>query len=76
MQLSEGDLCGHIRACAGQIGHVHVADAPGRHEPGTGEIRFPAVFQCLADCGYSGIIGYELFPKTTTAEAVRAIMAD
>lgn len=76
MQLNEGSLCGNIRAYAGQIGHVHVADAPGRHEPGTGEINYRAVYQCLEDAGYRGLIGYELFPKTTTAEAVRAIMAD
>ena len=76
MQLNEGSLCDNIRAYAGQIGHVHVADAPGRHEPGTGEINYRAVYQCLEDAGYQGLIGYELFPKTTTAEAVRAIMAD
>lgn len=76
MQLNEGSLCDNIRSYAGQIGHVHVADAPGRHEPGTGEINCRAVYQCLEDAGYQGLIGYELFPKTTTAEAVRAIMAD
>ena len=76
MQLNEGSLCDNIRRYAGQIGHVHVADAPGRHEPGTGEINYRAVYSCLAEAGYRGFIGYELFPKTTTAEAVKAIMAD
>ena len=76
MQLNEGSLCDNIRRYAGQIGHVHVADAPGRHEPGTGEINYRAVYNCLAEAGYRGFIGYELFPKTTTAEAVKAIMAD
>ena len=76
MQLNEGSLCDNIRRYAGQIGHVHVADAPGRHEPGTGEINCRAVYSCLAEAGYRGFIGYELFPKTTTAEAVKAIMAD
>lgn len=75
MQLNEGSLCDNIQAYAGQIGHVHVADAPGRHEPGTGEIHYQAVYKCLEDAGYRGLIGYELFPKTTTAAAVRAIMA-
>jgi hydroxypyruvate isomerase len=75
MQLNEGNLCGNINAFADQIGHVHVADAPGRHEPDTGEINYANVFTCLEKSGYTGRIGYELFPKTSTAEAVKAIMA-
>lgn len=76
MQLNEGSLCDNIRTYGAQIGHVHVADAPGRHEPGTGEINYRNVYACLKEVGYQGLIGYELFPKATTAEAVRAIMAD
>lgn len=75
MQLSEGNLMGNIRAWHGQMGHVHAADAPGRHEPGTGEIAFGAVLRCLAEVGYDGLVGFELFPERTTAEAVAAIMA-
>lgn len=41
MQLNEGSLCDNIRAYGDQFGHIHVADAPGRHEPGTGEIYYP-----------------------------------
>lgn len=74
MQLNEGSLCDTIRAYGDQFGHVHVADAPGRHEPGTGEINYANVFACLEECGYSGLVGFELIPKTTTAEAVKAIM--
>lgn len=73
MQLNEGSLCDNIRAYADRFGHVHIADAPGRHEPGTGEINFHGVLSCLEACGYTGLIGFELFPKTTTAEAVNAI---
>jgi hydroxypyruvate isomerase len=75
MQLNEGNICGNINAFIDQIGHVHVADAPGRHEPGTGEINYHQVFARLEKAGYTGRVGYELFPKTSTAEAVRAIMA-
>lgn len=74
MQLNEGSLCGNIRSYGDQFGHVHVADAPGRHEPGTGEIHYPRVLACLEETGYTGLIGFELFPKTATAEAVKAIM--
>lgn len=75
MQLNEGSLCDNISKYVDQIGHVHVADAPGRHEPGTGEINYANVFAHLEKAGYSQLIGYELFPKNTTAEAVKAIMA-
>ncbi len=75
MQLNEGSLCDNIRAYGDQFGHIHVADAPGRHEPGTGEINYARVFQALEDCGYTGRVGYELFPKTSTAEAVKTIMS-
>ena len=74
MQLNEGSLCDNIRAYGDQFGHIHIADAPGRHEPGTGEINYAKVLSCLEESGYTGLIGFELIPKTTTAEAVKAIM--
>ena len=74
MQLNEGSICDNLRAYGDQFGHVHVADAPGRHEPGTGEINYANVFACLASCGYIGLVGFELIPRTSTAEAVKAIM--
>ena len=74
MQLNEGSLCDNIRAYSDQFGHIHVADAPGRHEPGTGEIHYEKVFSCLEESGYTGLIGFELIPATTTAQAVKAIM--
>ena len=75
MQLNEGSICDNIRAYGDQFGHIHVADAPGRHEPGTGEINYHKVFACLEDCGYQGLVGFELMPETTTKDAVKAIMA-
>lgn len=74
MQLNEGSICGNIRSYGDQFGHIHVADAPGRHEPGTGEINYPNVIACLEKTGYTGLIGFELIPETTTTEAVKAIM--
>ena len=74
MQLNEGSLCDNIRAYGDQFGHIHVADAPGRHEPGTGEINYANVLACLEETGYTGLIGFELMPKVSTAEAVKAIM--
>jgi hydroxypyruvate isomerase len=74
MQLNEGNLCGSISACIDQIGHIHAADVPGRHEPGTGEINYHRIFDHLEKSGYTGRIGFELFPQTSTEAAVKAIM--
>ncbi len=45
MQISEGDLCGHLKEGFDQIGYLQLADHPGRHEPGTGEIHYPRVLR-------------------------------
>ena len=74
MQINEGSLCDTLTQYIDQIGHIHIADAPGRHEPGTGEINYPTVIRHLDKLGYTGLIGCELMPKTDTATAVRAIM--
>lgn len=74
MLLNEGSLCDHLTAYIDQIGHIHIADAPGRHEPGTGEINYRNVIAHIKNLGYRGRLGFELFPKTNTAAAVAAIM--
>ncbi len=75
MQLNEGSICDTITAYSDTFGHVHIADAPGRHEPGTGEINYPNVIKHLEEVGYQGYVGCELFPKNSSEEAVKAIMA-
>ena len=56
------------------LGHVQVADAPGRGEPGTGTIDWPASLELLRDAGYTGTIGVECHPsKTPTAAALEYI---
>ncbi len=74
MQLNEGCICDTISNYGGQFGHIHIADAPGRHEPGTGEINYRKVIRHLEECGYTGYVGYELFPLHDTKTAVEAIM--
>ncbi|MDX1269313.1 MAG: TIM barrel protein, partial [Oceanisphaera sp.] len=49
-----------------KIGHIQLADNPGRHEPGTGEINFTNVFKAIDDAGYEGWIGCEYIPATET----------
>ena len=75
MQLDEGKICDTIETYFDAIGHIHIADAPGRHEPGTGEINYPNVIKKLEELGYEGRVGCELFPAKDTATAVKAIMA-
>ena len=67
MKRNGGSRCDTSRAYGDQVGHVHVADAPGRHEPGTGEIFYPRVLRCLEEAGYQGLIGFELIPAASTA---------
>ena len=54
----------------GRIAHIQIADTPGRHEPGTGEINYSNVFRALESAGYEGWIGCEYRPKTTTIEGL------
>jgi hydroxypyruvate isomerase len=58
-QIGEGNLIELIRRCGGAIGEIQVADVPGRCEPGTGEINYPAIADALRGIGYSGTVGME-----------------
>lgn len=60
------DAPAFIRAHPGRIAHVHIADAPGRHEPGTGRYDFRALADALAETGYRGAIGCEYVPARQT----------
>ena len=70
MQISEGDLCGRLRDGFDQVGYVQIADHPGRHEPGTGEINYGRVFKELATLGYTGPIGVECSPAENENAAI------
>ena len=70
-QIEEGNVTELIRQSASHLGYVHVADVPGRHEPGTGEINYPHVVQVLQEIGYTGHVGMEAFPKNDAGEAMQ-----
>jgi hydroxypyruvate isomerase len=58
-QIGEGNLIELIRKSAAHIGEIQVADVPGRCEPGSGEINYPAIAKALYDIGYRGNVGLE-----------------
>jgi hydroxypyruvate isomerase len=61
-QVEQGNIIQAIRDYRSFIGYVHVADVPGRHEPGTGEIDYAHVVAALQEISYAGPIGMEAFP--------------
>jgi hydroxypyruvate isomerase len=65
-QRTEGEIAGTIERLLPRIGHIQVADNPGRHEPGTGEIAWPYLFAHLDRIGYTGHIGCEYKPAAGT----------
>jgi hydroxypyruvate isomerase len=70
MQIMEGDLARTVEANLPRIGHMQLADNPGRHEPGTGEINYPFLFRHIDRLGYDGWIGCEYKPATTTEQGL------
>jgi hydroxypyruvate isomerase len=69
MQRMEGDLVNTMRTNIGRIGHLQIADNPGRHEPGTGEINYRFVLGALDQAGYQGYVGLEYAPSGSTEDS-------
>ncbi|WP_089959101.1 hydroxypyruvate isomerase [Limnohabitans sp. 2KL-3] len=62
-QRMEGELSASLHKHLSRIAHVQIADTPGRHEPGTGEINYQHLFNWLDEIGYSGWVGCEYKPR-------------
>jgi hydroxypyruvate isomerase len=71
-QIGEGNLIELVRSTVHLLGEVQVADVPGRCEPGTGEIRYPAVAAALAGAGYDGVVGLEAWASGDSTTATQA----
>jgi len=69
-QREEGELTATFRRHQARIGHIQIADNPGRHQPGTGEINFPYLFRQLDECGYAGWVGLEYIPTPDTVASL------
>ena len=70
MQIMEGDLARTMERIMPRIGHVQLADNPGRNEPGTGEINYPWLLSRLDALGYQGWVGCEYKPAGATASGL------
>jgi hydroxypyruvate isomerase len=66
-QRTEGELASTFLRVKDRIAHIQIADSPGRHEPGTGEINYPYLFEFLDREGYKGWIGCEYKPRAATS---------
>jgi hydroxypyruvate isomerase len=73
MQIMEGNIINTLKAYIDAIGYVHIADVPGRHEPGTGEINFANIMKALKKLNYDGMIGFELMPLHDSKKVVRML---
>jgi len=82
-QISEGNLIAKLEKNIAQVGLMHVADVPGRHEPGTGEINYASIYRKLTQLNYQGYVAMEFKPegdpvtslRTAREEALRAALA-
>jgi len=71
-QITEGNLINNITRHVDLIGYLHVADVPGRHEPGTGEINYLNVLRAAKGAGYTGLVGLEYEPSGEPMASLKA----
>ena len=74
-QIGEGNLVALVERAGRAIGEVQVADVPGRREPGTGEVYYPAIARALERIGYAGTVGLEAYASGDDVEALERFRA-
>ncbi len=72
-QITEGNVIRNFTRNIDRIGHFHVADNPGRHEPGTGELNYVNIFKAIVDTGYDGYVALEFGPSKDPDSALEAV---
>lgn len=73
-QIMEGNVIADITKNIAKIAHFHIADVPGRHEPGSGEINHANVFRAIAATGYQGFVGLEYKPSRAADDTLREVL--
>jgi hydroxypyruvate isomerase len=75
-QRGYGNLIEKLAANIAQVGLIHVADVPGRHEPGSGEINYMNIYRRLAELNYQGRIAMEFYPTGEVVQSLRRARED
>lgn len=75
-QRGSGNLIEKLEKNIDEVGLVHVADVPGRHEPGTGEVNYISIYRKLAELHYKGVIAMEFYPTGNVVETLRRARED
>ncbi|WP_274649296.1 hydroxypyruvate isomerase family protein [Paenibacillus humicola] len=75
-QITEGNLIPTIKSNMDVIDYFHIADHPGRHEIGTGEIHYANVLRAVKSTGYDGFVGLEYFPSADAEETLRRFLEE
>jgi len=70
-QRGMGNLIEKLEKNLDEVGLIHVADVPGRHEPGTGEVNYVNIYRRLAELHYRGVIAMEFYPTGDVVETLR-----
>ena len=76
MQIMEGNIIQTLQQNQDAIGYIHIADVPGRLQPGTGEINYGNVFKVLRELGYDGIVGFEFEPDGASEKVVAQVFRE
>ena len=75
MQVMEGNICDNINAFHSYFGHFHIADVPGRFQPGTGELNYVNILKTLKKTGYDRVVGWEFEPKGESGNIIKDTFA-
>jgi len=75
VQIMDGNLIDTIRKNVAYIGHFHVGDVPGRHEPGTGEINYANLFRAIRETGFNGYVAMEYVPANDAMDTLAEVRA-
>jgi len=73
MQIMEGNIINTLEENIDLIGHIHIADVPGRREPGTGEINYSNIYKKLVELDYKNFAGFEYQPASSTEDSLLSV---
>jgi len=70
IQIMEGDLARRFEALLDDVVHVQISGVPERHEPNTGEVNYPYLFNMMDRLDYTGFVGCEYNPRAGTLDGL------